>query len=259
MISLQFLLTALVVVLAPGTGVIYTLAIGLGQGRWPSVAAAVGCTLGIVPHLLAATLGLAAVLHTSALLFNAVKFAGVAYLLYLAWQALKSDGALSVSADRQADSFWRTARRGAPMAIERCPGHADALTQRRRLAGRRDGLDGPHQSLSSSSSGVRGIPRISATFFWRVMIVSARCNFRWSRRFSVSSCFTRGSTGRGVGPRRRPRISRRAPASRCRRQFVSSDEYNPSRRNRAPTSPGFLHASACVRMQSRYSGEKRRR
>ncbi|MGR3271978.1 LysE family translocator [Thalassococcus profundi] len=117
MISLHFLLTALVVVLAPGTGVIYTLAIGLGQGRWPSVAAALGCTLGILPHLLAATLGLAAVLHTSALLFNAVKFAGVAYLLYLAWQALKSDGSLSVSADRQADSFWRTARRGALINI----------------------------------------------------------------------------------------------------------------------------------------------
>ena len=64
-------------------------------------------------------------------------------------------------------------RRGTPTAIERGPGHADALTQRRRLAGRRDGLDGPHQSVSSSSRGVRGIPRISATFFWRVMIVSA--------------------------------------------------------------------------------------
>ena len=103
-------------------------------------------------------------------------------------------------------------RRGAPPAIQRRPGHADALTQRRRLARRGDGLDGTHQSVSSSSRGVRGIPRISATFFWSVMIVSARCSFRWSRRFSASSCFTRGSTGRGVGPRRRPRISRRAPA-----------------------------------------------
>ena len=89
------------------------------------------------------------------------------------------------------------------------------------------------------------------------MIVSARCSFRWSRRFSASSCFMRGSTGRG--PRRCPRISRSAPASRCRRQFVSSDEYNPSRRNRAPTSPGCLHASACLRMRNRYSAEKRRR
>lgn len=117
MLSAHFLLTALVVVLAPGTGVIYTLAIGLGQGRRASIAAAFGCTFGIVPHLLAATLGLAALLHTSALLFQVVKFAGVAYLLYLAWQALKSDGALSVSANRTSDSFWRIARRGALINI----------------------------------------------------------------------------------------------------------------------------------------------
>lgn len=117
MLSLQFLLTALVVVVAPGTGVIYTLAIGLGQGRWPSIWAALGCTIGIVPHLLAATLGLAAVLHTSAVLFNIVKFAGVAYLLWLAWQAVKSGGALTVSAERITESGLRFARRGALINI----------------------------------------------------------------------------------------------------------------------------------------------
>ncbi len=117
MISLQFLLTALVVVVAPGTGVIYTLAVGLGRGRWPSVMAALGCTFGIVPHLLAATFGLAAVLHTSALLFQIVKFAGVAYLLYLAWQALKSGGALAVSRDARPEPGWRIARRGALINI----------------------------------------------------------------------------------------------------------------------------------------------
>ena len=84
MISLQFLITAFVVVLAPGTGVVYTLAIGLGQGRRASAWAALGCTVGIVPHLAAAVLGLAAVLHTSALLFQTVKFIGVAYLMWLA-------------------------------------------------------------------------------------------------------------------------------------------------------------------------------
>jgi threonine/homoserine/homoserine lactone efflux protein len=98
LISLQFLLTAFVVVLAPGTGVIYTLALGLGRGRRAATWAAFGCTIGILPHLAAATLGLAAVLHSSALLFQGVKIAGVLYLLYLAWQMLKSDGALSVSA-----------------------------------------------------------------------------------------------------------------------------------------------------------------
>lgn len=117
MITLQFLLTALVVVIIPGTGVIYTLALGLGQGRRAALWAALGCTFGIVPHLAAATLGLAAVLHTSALLFTVIKFAGVAYLLYLAWQSLKEGGALNVDGTTTAQSGWRIARRGALINI----------------------------------------------------------------------------------------------------------------------------------------------
>lgn len=113
MITLQFLLTAFVVVIAPGTGVIYTLALGLGRGRRAAMWAAFGCTMGIVPHLAMAALGLAALLHTSALLFQVVKFAGVAYLLYLAWSALKSGGALNVTAQTSAEAGWRIARRGA--------------------------------------------------------------------------------------------------------------------------------------------------
>lgn len=117
MISLQFLITAFVVVLAPGTGVLYTLALGLGQGARPSVWAAIGCTIGILPHLAAATLGLAAVLHSSAVLFQLVKAAGVLYLLYLAWQALKSGGALSISSDPKRQSGWRIVQRGALINI----------------------------------------------------------------------------------------------------------------------------------------------
>lgn len=115
--SFHFLMTALVVVLAPGTGVIYTLAIALGQGRRAAMMAAFGCTFGIVPHLLAATLGLAALLHSSAVLFQMVKFAGVGYLLYLAWQALKSDGKLAVRADKHREPGLATARRGALINI----------------------------------------------------------------------------------------------------------------------------------------------
>ena len=117
MISLQFLLTAFVVVIAPGTGVIYTLALGLGQGRRAALAAATGCTFGIVPHLLAAIFGVAAILHTSALLFTIVKFAGVAYLLWLAYQALASGGALSINPERSRDTDWRIAKRGALINI----------------------------------------------------------------------------------------------------------------------------------------------
>ncbi|APZ53167.1 LysE family translocator [Salipiger abyssi] len=117
MISAQFLLTALVVVLAPGAGVVYTLAIGLGQGRRAAIWAALGCTFGIVPHLLAAMLGLAALLHTSALLFTTVKLAGAAYLLWLAFQALRSTGALAVTASQRSETGPRTAKRGALLNI----------------------------------------------------------------------------------------------------------------------------------------------
>lgn len=117
MLSLKFLITAFVVVITPGTGVIYTIALGLGQGRRAAIWAAVGCTFGIVPHLAAATLGLVAVLHTSALLFNVVKFAGVAYLLYLAWNMLRADGTISVRPENPGEAGWRIARRGALINI----------------------------------------------------------------------------------------------------------------------------------------------
>jgi threonine/homoserine/homoserine lactone efflux protein len=84
MITLEFLITSLVVVLIPGTGVVFTVSAGLVQGKRASLFASLGCTLGIVPHLLATVLGLAAVMHASALAFQLLKYAGVAYLLYLA-------------------------------------------------------------------------------------------------------------------------------------------------------------------------------
>lgn len=96
--SIEFFITTLVIVASPGTGVVYTLAAGLARGARMSIVAAFGCTLGIVPHLVAAIAGLAAVLHASALAFNVVKYAGVAYLIYMAWMTLKERGALHVEA-----------------------------------------------------------------------------------------------------------------------------------------------------------------
>ena len=90
--SLAFLITSLVVVASPGTGVLYTLT----RGSRASIAAAFGCTLGIVPHMVAAMLGLAAILHASALAFSTLKWLGVLYLLYMAWQTLRETGALSI-------------------------------------------------------------------------------------------------------------------------------------------------------------------
>jgi len=95
----EFLLTALVVVLSPGTGVVYTVATALARGRLPGIAAAFGCTLGILPALIAATFGLAALLHASALAFQVLKYAGAAYLFYLAWQALRNAGPLAFDRD----------------------------------------------------------------------------------------------------------------------------------------------------------------
>lgn len=94
--TLEFLLTSLIVVATPGTGVVYTVAAGLARGARASLVAASGCTLGIVPHMAAAITGLAALLHTSAVAFAAVKYLGVAYLLYLAWRTLKEKGALAL-------------------------------------------------------------------------------------------------------------------------------------------------------------------
>src|SRR6202451_3557898 len=110
--SLAFLLTSLIVVASPGTGVLYTLAAALTRGSRASVAAAFGCTLGIVPHMTAAMLGLAAVLHTSALAFSALKWCGVIYLLYMAWQTLREQGALAVDTRLEARSSRRVSVTG---------------------------------------------------------------------------------------------------------------------------------------------------
>lgn len=96
MITLSFLITSMVVVLIPGPGVIFTVSTGITQGKRASVFAAAGCTAGIVPHLLATVLGLAALLHTSALAFQVLKYAGTAYLLYLAWATWRDKSAFAV-------------------------------------------------------------------------------------------------------------------------------------------------------------------
>lgn len=105
--SIEFLLTTLVIVASPGTGAIYTLAAGLSGGVRASLIAAFGCTLGTVPHMIAAISGLATLFHTSATAFYMLKWLGVAYLLYLAWSMfherglLRIDGVSIVKSDRQ--------------------------------------------------------------------------------------------------------------------------------------------------------------
>jgi len=93
-VSIEFLVITIVIVATPGTGVIYTLAAGLSRGARASVVAAVGCTLGIIPHMIAAMTGLAALMHTSAVAFQTLKYLGVLYLLYMAWSTARDQSAL---------------------------------------------------------------------------------------------------------------------------------------------------------------------
>ena len=108
----EFLLTSLVVVLIPGTGVIYTVSTGLFSGWRSSIAAAFGCTSGIIPHLTACILGLSAILHMSALAFQVVKYAGVVYLMYLAWCMWRETGALQVNPPESPKSLWQIVVKG---------------------------------------------------------------------------------------------------------------------------------------------------
>ena len=105
--SVEFLVTSIVVILLPGTGVLYTLSVGLGQGIRPTIVAAFGCTLGIIPHILATIVGLAAVMHTSALAFQMLKYLGVVYLFYMAWMIMQEGGVLQVSERRTATPYAR--------------------------------------------------------------------------------------------------------------------------------------------------------
>ena len=112
--SSAFFVASFVVILMPGTGVMYTVSTGLLQGWRASIAAALGCTAGIVPHLLAGVLGVS-ILQQHAFLFQGLKFAGVLYLLYLAWR-LWRDTHKQAETSRQGDdptfhNIFRTAHK----------------------------------------------------------------------------------------------------------------------------------------------------
>ena len=110
--SPDFLLTSFIVVIAPGTGVLYTLACGLSGGSKAGIVGAFGCTMGILPHLTASILGLAAIFHTSTIAFQSLKFAGVAYLLYMAWGALRESGTFAMDEKKPELNFMRIIIKG---------------------------------------------------------------------------------------------------------------------------------------------------
>ncbi len=112
MFNTEFFLTSIVVVLIPGTGVIYTISTGLFMGWSSSIAAATGCTAGIIPHIITSILGLSAILHMSALAFQVIKFTGVAYLLYLAWSMWRETGSIDFEETGERKGFLQIAVRG---------------------------------------------------------------------------------------------------------------------------------------------------
>ena len=106
--NVEFWVTSIVVTATPGTGALFTIAAGLARGaRWGVIAAA-GCTLGIVPHLALALLEAAAVLAASPIAFEAIKWLGVAYLLYLAWGSWRQSGAFTPQPGDRAATVRRT-------------------------------------------------------------------------------------------------------------------------------------------------------
>jgi threonine/homoserine/homoserine lactone efflux protein len=95
-VGVAFLLTTLVIVVTPGPGVLYTVAAAIARGHRASLIAALGCTLGIIPHLVAAIAGVAALLYASSLAFQTLKYVGVTYLFFLAWKAYRDDSRIVI-------------------------------------------------------------------------------------------------------------------------------------------------------------------
>lgn len=117
---LEFIITSLIVILLPGTGVLYVMTIGLTKGLHASIAASLGCTFGIIPAASASILGLAAIFHASALAFQLVKFLGVAYLLYMAWMIWRDKSSFTIEAHHKTArplSYFKIVSSGALLNI----------------------------------------------------------------------------------------------------------------------------------------------
>lgn len=92
-----FLLAAAVLTIAPGPDIVYVLARGVSQGRKAGIAAALGFATGCLFHTALAVLGVAALIRSSDLAFNAVRWAGAAYLVWIGIQALRHRASFSLA------------------------------------------------------------------------------------------------------------------------------------------------------------------
>jgi threonine/homoserine/homoserine lactone efflux protein len=78
-----FIVSSLALLVVPGPAVLYIVTRSLSQGRMAGLASMAGVNAGALTHTVAAALGLSAILVSSALAFNVIKFVGAAYLIYL--------------------------------------------------------------------------------------------------------------------------------------------------------------------------------
>ncbi len=105
MVSLGFLATSLIVIIIPGTGVIYTVTTSLSGNKRSAFLAAFGCTLGILPHILAAILGISVILNTGAQIFKIIRIIGVLYLIYLGIGLLKAENGIKIGEKKKERPF----------------------------------------------------------------------------------------------------------------------------------------------------------
>ena len=105
--TIEFLITSLIVILIPGTGVIYTVSHGLFRGKLASIVAAVGCTFGILPHIATSIIGITAVVQINIQTFQIFKLAGSAYLFYLAWEMWRESGNVAIKQIEKQKSIGR--------------------------------------------------------------------------------------------------------------------------------------------------------
>jgi threonine/homoserine/homoserine lactone efflux protein len=106
---LLFLATSMAITLAPGPDNLQVLARGISQGRAAGLVAALGFAAGITFHTTLATLGVAALLRSSPVAFQAIKYAGAAYLVWIGIKALRSQG-LATAHERAAQPLWSVFR-----------------------------------------------------------------------------------------------------------------------------------------------------
>jgi threonine/homoserine/homoserine lactone efflux protein len=99
-----FLVASALLAIAPGPDIIYVLTRGIAQGAKAGVAAALGFASGCVFHTVLAAVGIAALIRSSDLAFDLVRYAGAAYLVYIGLQALRHRSSFSIEAagDRKA-------------------------------------------------------------------------------------------------------------------------------------------------------------